>query len=92
MNFLAGPDELNEVFFSVYYNKNGFKSISIKNADKKDAFITPKYQRQEELALLEDKFDKGETNKDYDKLSLKYVDELIPVILKKIGFEENNNT
>lgn len=86
MNSLAWPDALEEIYLSVYNNKQGFRSISIKKEDSREqtAFYVPYYTREQELWMIEMKKEKGQEKKDYDKLTDKYIEELLPIIQKKI--------
>lgn len=85
LNALAGKDELDNIHLNIYNNKHGFRAISVRKSDGKDDYYSPKYTREEELSMIEMKIDKGEEKKDYDKLSDRYVKELLPIIKDKIS-------
>ena len=85
MNALAGPEDLNEVFFSVYNNKNWYRAISLKHSTAKEDFIVPHYSWDQQEAMIETTKVKGKVVKDYDKLTEDRVKELIPIIKKKIN-------
>lgn len=85
INSLAGPDPLERVYFSVYKNAKGFRCISIRKSEKKDDYYTPYYNWEQELAMVETKIVQGDEKKDYDKITDKYVAELIPIIEQKIA-------
>lgn len=86
INCLAWPDELDEVYFSVYLNKAGFRSIAIKKKDSKDIadFYKPFYTREQERDMVEMRIEQWEEKKDYDKLTSFYVEKLLPKIQEKI--------
>ncbi len=58
--------------------------MSVKKSEGKEDWYTPFYDRETEAGMLETKTEKGEEKKDYDKLTDKYVKELIPIIIEKI--------
>lgn len=88
MNMLAGGYKVgDEIFFSVYNNKKGFRTISIRNSEEKEDYVTPFYNREQELAMVEERKIKWVMKKDYDALSDKYVEELLPLIQKKFDEE-----
>ncbi len=88
LNSLAWPDPLDEVFFSIYNNKQWFRSISIKKSDSQDRenpdYYPWKYTFDEINAMLEIKKEKWEDKKDYDWLTDKLLEELLPIIHKKL--------
>jgi hypothetical protein len=85
MNALAWWYNGDEAFFSVYNNKKGFRGMSIRNSQDKEDYITPFYTWEEELGMVETKKVKWELKKDYDALSDRYVEELLPKIIEKLG-------
>lgn len=88
MNALAGGYAGEEVFFSVYNNKKGFRAMSVRNSEEKEDYVTPYYNREQELGMVEEKKVKWVLKKDYDALSDTYVKELLPIIMKKLGTGE----
>ena len=84
MNTLAWDEKLAKVYFSVYLNK-GYRSISIKASDDREAdWIKWLYTRDEMKEHVWEKVEKWETKPDYDVAVEKYVEELLPIIEKKI--------
>ena len=59
--------------------------MSIRNSQEREDYITPFYTREEELGMVEERKIKGKLKKDYDALSDKYVEELLPKIHEKLG-------
>jgi len=87
INVLAGWYSFDkEIFFSVYLNKAGYRTISIKDGWTTDSnYIDGKYSFEEINNMVEMKIDKWEEVKDYDWLMDKLVKELMPIIEKKIN-------
>jgi len=85
MNSLSWPDTLDEVYLSIYNNKAGFRNISIRKSENKDDYYTPTYNWEQELWMIETKVEKWEKKKDYDKLTDKYITELLPKIKEKLA-------
>lgn len=88
MNALAWPDNLDEVHFSIYNNKKWFRSMSIRKSEDKEDYITPKYNREQELGMVETVTIKWEDKKDYDWLTDKRYVEMLPEITKKLSNKE----
>ena len=71
---------------SVYNNKKGFGCISIKKNNRaEDGRYTPFYTFEEEMDMVTTKVIQGETKKDYDAITDRYIHELLPIIEKKIA-------
>jgi hypothetical protein len=85
MNAIAGWYNGEEVFFSVYNNKNGFRSMSVRHSQEREDYITPFYSWEQEIWKLKETKIKGEIKKDYDTLSDEYVIELLPIIKEKLS-------
>lgn len=88
LNALAWPDKFEDVYFSIYNNKKWFRSISIRKSEDKDDYITPKYNREQELGMVDNVMIKWEEKKDYDWLTDKWYQEMLPEIEKKLGNDE----
>lgn len=88
LNALAWPDTFDEVFFSIYNNKKGFRSMSIRKSEDKDDYVTPKYNREQELGMVKTITIKWEDKKDYDWLIDKRYTEMLPEIQKKLWNKE----
>lgn len=86
INALAWKDSLDVIYFYVYNNKYWYRTMSVKKAESKeqDAYYTPYYTWDEEMSMLETRFERWQERKDYDKLTDKYINELIPIIEQKI--------
>lgn len=84
LNTLAWPEPLGEIHLSVYKNNKGYKNISIKKSTKDQDWYKALYDWETEMGMIETKVEKGEEVKDYDKLTDKYIAELIPIINDKI--------
>lgn len=87
INALAGRDPIDMVYLSVYNNKNGFRTLTVKKEktdEPREWFYTPFYNYEEEIGLVETKIVQWEEKKDYDWLTDKYIKELIPIIEEKL--------
>lgn len=85
LNALAWWYAGDEIFFSVYNNKKGFRAMSVRNSEEREDYVAPFYSWEQELGMVEEKKVKGVIKKDYDALSDKYIEELLPKIYEKLG-------
>lgn len=59
--------------------------MSIRHSQEREDYIAPFYTWEQELEMVEERKIKGEMKKDYDALSDRYVEELLPKIHEKLG-------
>ena len=85
LNAIAWGYNGEEAFFSVYNNKKWFRAMSIRHSQEREDYIAPFYSREEELGMVEERKIKWVMKKDYDALSDKYIEELMPKIHEKLG-------
>lgn len=91
LNSLSWSDSLDEIYLSIYNNKAGFRNISIRKSENKEDYYTPTYNWEQELGMIETKLEKWEEKKDYDKLTDKYITELLPKIKEKLWSKLEQN-
>jgi hypothetical protein len=85
INSLAWPDELWKVYLSVYNNKWWYRTISVKKNNLAEWWwYTPYYSYEKEKELIEVRKIQWEEKKDYDWLTDRYIEELLPLIASKI--------